>query len=405
MNTPTNIPHITTLLPHGAVSMITLVDALIARAYDMRASDIHIDPHPTDAVVRVRVDGVLEPLCSIDTTTYLEVIARIKICARLRTDEHHTPQDGRLRILTPLGVSIDIRVAIAPTYHGENAVLRLLVEKREDFSLTSLGFREREVTEIKQALERPSGMILATGPTGSGKTTTLYALLALLNTPQRSIITIEDPIEYSLSNVRQIQVNPQTNLTFASGLRSILRQDPDIIMVGEIRDKETAMLSVNTALTGHLLLSTLHTNDAATTLPRLIDMRVEPFLIASTVSLVIGQRLVRRICKNCTTTYTLSDAEKQRVLKLIPNAVMNTHFMRGTGCDTCKQSGYVGRICINEVLVMHDSIRDAILAKRSSAAIRAEAIRLGMHTMLEDGYRKARAGTTTLAELFRVIHE
>ncbi len=290
------------------LSIIRFVDALIHDAYDVRSSDIHLDPGVQGVRIRFRIDGVLQDVETMPLAVHTEAIARIKILCGLRTDEHQAAQDGRFRLAVPGGSSVDVRVSIVPTYYGENSVMRLLADQAEEFSLDSLGFTPAHREKIMRAAQKPHGMILATGPTGSGKTTTLYTLVKMLNVPDISIITIEDPIEYSISGINQIQVNAKSGLSFANGLRSMLRQDPNVIMVGEIRDVETAGLAVNTALTGHLVLSTLHTNDAPTTLPRLLDMKVEPYLIASTVNIAIGQRLVRRICASCKESHELTKA-------------------------------------------------------------------------------------------------
>lgn len=396
-------PDIQTLFPrdHGVVE---LVESLILHAHAHRASDIHIDPRHTNTHIRLRVDGVLRDICHIQKEYYPEFVSRIKICAKLRTDEHQAPHDGRFRIIAT-DLSIDVRVSIVPTYHGESVVLRLLVPQRETLSLTSLGFLEKDSETLLSALRKTSGMILVTGPTGSGKTTTLYTLMNILNAPDVSIITLEDPIEYSLENIKQIQVNHHTALTFSSGLRSVVRQDPNIIMVGEIRDLETASLAVNSALTGHLLLSTLHTNDAATTLPRLIDMHIEPYLIASTVSVVVGQRLVRKICSNCTEPYILTDIEKHYIETHLPATPPLKEYLHGKGCEHCLETGFSGRISIGEVLVITPEIQDAIMKKESAAILRTHARMQGMSTMLEDGFKKVVAGHTTVQELLRVIHE
>ena len=281
------------------------------------------------------------------------------------------------------------------------------MEHSEIKSLDYLTFSDADRKKIMRAIEKPNGMILATGPTGSGKTTTLYTVLRKLNTPDVSIITIEDPIEYSLSGINQIQVNAATGLTFADGLRSILRQDPDIIMVGEIRDKETAGIAVNAALTGHLLLSTLHTNDAATTLPRLLDMGVEPFLIASTVNVAIGQRLVRTICKECKAPKKLTDAEFKRLGEFIPEKTLGNHhdFFQGKGCAVCGNTGYTGRLSIYEILEIDDDIRQAIMQKANGGDIKKIAISKGMTTLLEDGFKKSLEGLTTIEEILRVVQE
>jgi type IV pilus assembly protein PilB len=372
------------------ISIISFVNTLLLHAHSLRASDIHIDPALKEVHIRMRVDGVLEDICACPKDIHSEIISRIKVLAGLRTDEHQAAQDGRFRFAFPETEGhIDLRVSIIPTYHGENAVMRLLANKSEHHSLQDLGFSEGDAKKIEAAIQKPSGMILSTGPTGSGKTTTLYTLLKMLNSKEISIITIEDPIEYAVEGIEQIQVNPRASLTFANGLRSILRQDPDIIMVGEIRDAETAGIAVNTALTGHLLLSTLHTNDAATTLPRLLDMGIDAYLVASTINIAIGQRLVRRICKDC----------KEEV------EVNGEKFFRGTGCEECNQSGYKGRLSINEVLVADNDIREAIMQKASAAKLREIAVKNGMTTMLQDGMEKARRGETTLEEIIRVTHE
>lgn len=373
-------------LAQESVSIIALVDSLLEEAYRFSASDIHIDPTPHGMRVRVRVDGVLDERHQLPLPMHSEIISRIKVLSGLRTDEHAKAQDGRFRFYMPAGVSIDVRVSIVPTYHGENAVMRLLSSGEKHYSLADLGFTESDRNKIHTAIRKSGGMILATGPTGSGKTTTLYTLLQLLNKKEVSIVTIEDPIEFAVDNIEQIQVNHKAGLTFGSGLRSILRQDPDIIMVGEIRDAETASIAVNTALTGHLLLSTLHTNDAATTLPRLLDLGLDAYLVASTVTAAIGQRLVRKICTAC-------------------RVCMSEGVYKGEGCDICNGSGYKGRLCINEVLTADPEIREAILRKASAEELKAIAVKNGMTTMLEDGIEKARRGETTMEEVLRVVQD
>ncbi len=389
------------------ISIINLVNYIIEQAHALHASDIHIDPGHSDVKIRFRIDGVLQDMNICPKTIHSEIISRIKILSGMRTDEHQAAQDGRFRISTESEEAIDVRVSIAPTYYGENAVMRLLSDKAEEFSLKSLGFSAENLKKLQWAIKRPYGMILATGPTGSGKTTTLYTLVKMLNTRETSIITIEDPIEYSIDGINQIQVNPRTELTFANGLKSVLRQDPNIIMVGEIRDSETAGIAVNTALTGHLLLSTLHTNDAATTLPRMLDLGVESYLIASTVNLILGQRLVRKICNNCKRPKTITPAEIQSLMEIIPNKSLmkQKEFFYGTGCEDCNFSGYSGRIGIHEVLVPDNIIRDAILKKAPASDIKQLAISQGMVTMVEDGFEKAKLGITTLDEILRMLHE
>jgi type IV pilus assembly protein PilB len=390
----------------AAMSIIKLVDALVACAYATRASDIHLDPRDKETVIRMRIDGVLQDVSAYPTHIHNEVISRLKILCGLRTDEHQAAQDGRFKV-TLEDTGVDVRTSIVPTYYGENAVLRLLSDQAEEFTLDSLGFTSENREKIEKAIRKPHGMILATGPTGSGKTTTLYTIVKMLNVPEVSIITIEDPIEYSLSGVNQIQVNHRTGLTFANGLRSMLRQDPNIIMVGEIRDMDTAGLAVNTALTGHLVLSTLHTNDAPTTLPRLLDMKVEPYLIASTVNIAIGQRLVRKICPHCKTEKTMSPAEAKSLSEIMPSELLAQHttFYVGTGCPRCGNMGYSGRAGLHEVMVIDGPVRDAILRKASSTEIRDVALKQGMKPLIEDGFYKAAQGITTIEEVLRMRYE
>lgn len=394
--------------PVHTISVVALVDRFIELAYATGASDIHIQPESKGVRVRFRVDGLLRDFFDkekISLELNHEIISRIKVMSGLRTDEHLAPQDGRFKTKIEGLDDIDVRVSIVPTYYGENAVLRVLAVT-QDFDLKDLGFSEDGLRRVEKAIGKPYGMILANGPTGSGKTTTLYTILKRLNKPEASIITIEDPIEYSLDGTTQIQVNTQTGLTFASGLRSILRQDPNIVMVGEIRDEETAGIAVNAALTGHLVLSTLHTNDAATTFPRLIDMGVPPFLVASTVNIAMGQRLVRRLCQSCKTERELSKEQIASLKEIIPEAdSKDARFYVGEGCETCSHSGYAGRIGIREVLEVTKEIQELIMARSNATAIKEAAVRNGMVTMLRDGYEKARQGETTLEEVLRLIHE
>ena len=395
-------------MPEGEISIINLVDGMMEYAFLARASDIHLDPYEDKLNVRYRIDGVLHEIFTIPKEIHLEIIARIKVLSGLRTDEHQAAQDGRFRISTQNEKRmVDVRVSIAPTYYGENGVLRLLAEQGEAFTLDHLGFNDRDLHKLKRAITKPYGMILATGPTGSGKTTTLYGVIKELNKPEVSIITIEDPIEYSISGIDQLQVNARTGLTFAGGLRSILRQDPNVIMVGEIRDEETAGIAVNAALTGHLLLSTLHTNDAPTALPRLIDMKIEPFLIASTVNIVLGQRLVRKICPECKITKKLTAEELKSLLDVAPEKLISGHqdFSYGKGCVACDQSGYRGRIGIYEVMEIDEEIRAAIVRRADASEIKKIAVKNGMTTMVEDGFQKILSEITTIEEILRVIHE
>ena len=391
-------------------SVIELVATLIEDAYTLRTSDIHIEPVADSVTVRFRIDGVLQDAYSLPRIILPEVISRVKILASLRTDEHQAAQDGRFHIVVDAH-DIDVRVSITPTYYGENAVLRLLADNSTDFNLTALGFSEDNQKKIVAAVRRPHGMILATGPTGSGKTTTLYTLVKMLESKDISIVTIEDPIEYAMPGITQIQMNQRTGLSFANGLRSILRQDPDVIMVGEIRDSETAGIAVNTSLTGHLLLSTLHTNDAATTLPRLLDMGIDAYLVASTVNIAIGQRLVRRLCPDCKKKVTLSDIERTALTDSLPPRLQKAHkstgniFYENVGCASCDNTGFSGRVGLYEVLTVTPAVRDAILKKSSATVIRDIAIEEGMTTMFEDGLGKALAGETTIREVLRTINE
>ena len=393
----------------GGISVIRLVDNLVENAVDLRASDIHIDPEEKDLRVRFRIDGVLHDNFVFPKDLHSEVITRIKVLSGLRTDEHQAAQDGRFRIIMRHGnpKPVDIRVSIAPTYYGENCVMRLLGETAQFFTLETLGFSPKNLEKIEHAMKKPYGLILATGPTGSGKTTTLYSILKKLNTKDVSIITVEDPIEYSMEGTDQIQVNPRTGLTFAQGLRFILRQDPNIIMVGEIRDNETAGIAVNAAMTGHMVLSTLHTNDAATTLPRLLDMEGEPFLITSTVNIAIGQRLVRKLCLACKVERRLKPEELMALTANISSPLLKgrTQFYMGMGCKECDGSGFKGRIGIHEVIEMNESLRALIMKQANASEIQAEAVRQGMVPMIEDGLAKAFMGITTVEEVLRVFHE
>lgn len=390
-----------------AASAVLILEALIEQAFAVRASDIHIDPTAEAICVRFRVDGVLQLVHTLPLSVHAELLSRLKILCGLRTDEHQAAQDGRLRHVCTGGDTIDIRVSIMPLYFGENAVLRLLIAGAENFSLASLGFSESNQQKILTAMKKPYGMILATGPTGSGKTTTLYTLLSLQNTKETAIVTIEDPIEYAIAGVNQIQVNPRTGLTFAHGLRSMLRQDPNTIMVGEIRDGETAGLAVNIALTGHIVVSTLHTNDAATTLPRLLDMKIEPYLIASTVNIAIGQRLVRRLCGNCKKEKILTEIEVAAIAHFLPSGTVqaDTKVYERSGCELCQHQGYSGRVGIHEVLVISPIIREAIIARASAADLRTLAMREGMVPLIADGLHKVLTGTTTIEEVLKINYE
>jgi len=389
------------------LSIVNLVDAIIGHGNELHSSDIHIDPADNAIKVRFRIDGVLHTIHSLPKSIYPEVLCRVKILSNLRIDEHQTAQDGRFRLTKETGNHIDIRVSVVPTYFGENIVLRLLTDNEDQFTLEKLGYRPLEAAKILKAIKRPHGMILVTGPTGSGKTTTLYTFIKMLNREDVSIITIEDPIEYAIAGITQIQVNQNHGLTFANGLRSILRQDPDLIMVGEVRDQETAAIAVNTALTGHLLFSTLHTNDAVTTLPRLHDMGIESYLVASTVNLIIGQRLLRQNCPHCRHNRKITDAEKVSLKEIVPADLLNqlNEQTIGKGCDKCGQTGFYGRLSLNEVLLVDDVVREAILRRESIATLKKLAVERSMVPMLNDGILKVIDGDTTIEEVLRVINE
>jgi len=397
--------------PIEEISIVNLLQDLILYSYYLRASDLHFEPFDRYIRVRARIDGVMHTIFTLPKEIQDEIITRIKILSNLRIDEHLIPQDGRFKYkVSDEEKEFDIRVSIMPTYYGENCVMRLLVEPEKVFTLENLGFSMRDLEIVKRAILKPYGMILVTGPTGSGKTTTLYTILKLLNSENVTIITLEDPIEYSLEGINQIQVNPQAGLTFDNGLRSILRQDPDIIMVGEIRDKETAAISINAALTGHLLLSTLHTNDSATVFPRLLEMGIEPFLIASTINVVLAQRLVRTICEECKEKRILTDIEIKGLEQFVPpeifkQLVQKRQVYYGKGCSICNQTGYLGRIGIFEVLNVSQAIRQAIIERKHSSEIKEIAQKEGMTTIIEDGFSKVLRGITTIEEVLRVIHE
>lgn len=387
-------------------SVTQLIDLIVRKAWESGTSDIHIDPMDDAIIIRYRIDGVLYDVLSLKKEVQPLIITRIKVLSSLRTDEHFISQDGRFRASYEMG-NVDLRVSIIPTFHGENVVMRLLVGGARALSLEQLGFSPSDLKKIQMYMKQPYGMILATGPTGSGKTTTLYSVLQILNSRDVSIVTIEDPIEFAIPGLTQIQVNVATNLTFSQGLRSIVRQDPNIVLVGEIRDTETASIAVNAAMTGHLLLSTLHTNDAATTLPRLLDMQIEPFLIATTVNLAIGQRLVRKLCQKCREQYTMSKEEIATLAELVPEELLtkNKTVYRAKGCEACNHTGYVKRMGIYEVLEVTEAIRELIKRRASADDIMAKARADGMTTMLEDGFQKVAQGITSIEEILRVVHD
>ena len=379
---------------------------LVEYAYREQVSDIHIEPEEERSLVRFRIDGILHDVLLFPKNLHDRIITRIKVLSRLRTDEHLASQDGKMRIQME-EENLDIRVSILPIVDGEKIVLRLLASQSRQFSLTDLGMNETDLQKVTKAYGKSYGMILSTGPTGSGKSTSIYAILKILNIREKNITTIEDPVEYRIKGVNQIQVNPKTNLTFASGLRSILRQDPNIVMVGEIRDSETAGIAVNAALTGHLVLSTLHTNDAATALPRLIDMKVEPFLVASTINVIVAQRLVRKICDLCKTSV---DTSFEEISKNLPLEMVKKHFgdkkqlhiYQGAGCKVCHGTGYNGRIGLFEVLEINSDLKKLINTKADSDTILKKAQEAGMAIMFDDGLDKVVKGITTIEEVLRV---
>jgi type II secretory ATPase GspE/PulE/Tfp pilus assembly ATPase PilB-like protein len=380
-----------------------IIDEIIKDAVDFRASDIHFEPQEKEIIIRFRIDGVLHETGRLSNEHYENILNRIKVQAHLRTDEHLAAQDGSIRYDKD-GKTIDLRVSIAPTLDGEKIVIRILAEYFRGFTLNDLGLSPKNQELVTAASQKPFGMILTAGPTGAGKTTTLYGILKFLNREEVNIATIEDPVEYKIPGVNHIQVNPQTNLTFASGLKSIVRQDPDIVLVGEIRDWETADLAVNAGLTGHLMLSTLHANDAATAIPRLLDMKVEPFLLASTLELVIAQRLVRRICEECRYSYQENIEEIGKYLtqaeKYFPEK--NVTLYRGKGCNACAGTGYKGRIAIFELIQASTELQDLILKNPSTKQIWELARKNGAISMFEDGIEKVKFGVTTLEEVMRI---
>ncbi len=383
-----------------------MVDLLIVYAYQDKASDIHIEPEEKDLLIRFRIDGVLHDILVLPKNIHNRILTRIKVLSSLRTDEHMTAQDGKLHIRMN-DEDLDVRVSILPIVDGEKAVLRLFSTRSRQYTLSNLGMSDEDLAKVTGAFSRSYGMILSTGPTGSGKSTSIYSILKLLNTREKNITTIEDPVEYRIKGINQIQVNTKANLTFAAGLRSILRQDPNIVFVGEIRDMETASIAVNAALTGHLVLSTLHTNDAATALPRLIDMKIEPFLVASTVNVIVAQRLLRRICDMCRTTLSMS---ADQLAEHIPLTYIQKYFgtnkevniYKGTGCKICHNTGYAGRIGVFEIMQVSKAIKELIVNKADSDVIAKKAMEEGMKTMLEDGLEKVTKGQTTIEEVLRV---
>lgn len=380
-----------------------IFEEIIKDAISYRASDIHFEPQGKEAIVRFRIDGMLRLAGAITMEYYENVLNRIKIQSNLRTDEHFAPQDGAIRFITK-DSSVDLRVSIAPTLDGEKVVIRILAEYIKGLTFVDLGFSDYHIKLIEEASKKPFGMILVSGPTGSGKTTSLYALIKRLNTPEVNITTIEDPVEYRMPGANQIQVNLKTNLTFAKGLRAVVRQDPNVILVGEIRDAETAETAVNAALTGHLLLSTFHANDAATSIPRLLEMEIEPFLLASTLELIIAQRLIRCICEACRYSYVEKISKLKVILPQINSYFKGTDITlyKGKGCSSCNYSGFKGRTSVVEMIPITRSIKGLINKKPSSEEVWQMAKKDGAKSLFEDGIEKVKIGVTTLEEIIRV---
>ncbi len=405
--------------------VVRIVDTLLKHAILQSASDIHIEPEEQAVRVRYRIDGILHDAMSLPKQILPGIVARIKVLSNLKLDEHRLPQDGRFKI-EKNDYKISFRVSMLPVFDGEKIVMRLLDESSKGLTLEKMGLWGKGLEAVHQQIKRPNGMILVTGPTGSGKTTTLYTIMDILNTPEVNISTVEDPVEYRMPRINQTQVNPKIGMTFAAALRSLLRQDPDILMVGEIRDKETLEIAIHSAMTGHLVLSTLHTNSAAGALPRMLDMGAEPFLVASTTNVIVAQRLVRKICTECRTEYSLSEKEVKVIAanfnideilefmkkseplkgKIKPNDKWDKiKFFKAKGCDQCNHEGYHGRIGIFEVLDIDDEIQKLITEKASSDQIEKRAKEKGMGTMVDDGFVKAAQGWTTIEEILRVTKE
>ncbi len=380
--------------------VIRFVNLLISRAVEQRASDIHIEPFENELKVRYRIDGVLHDVEAPARRLQAAIVSRVKIMSKLNIAERRLPQDGRIK-LRLMGREIDLRVSTLPTLYGESVVLRILDRSSIVVTLGSLGFPEDTLAQFDRLITKPYGMILVTGPTGSGKTTTLYGALDKINSPDKKLITIEDPVEYQLFGVNQIHVKPQIGLTFANGLRSIVRQDPDVIMVGEIRDAETAEIAIQAALTGHLVFSTLHTNDAAGAVSRLLEMGVEDYLLASSLLGVLAQRLVRKVCEKCRRSAEITPTVQRELGG--DGAAMEIY--EGTGCEACAQTGYRGRSGIFELLLVNEVIRPLILKRSSADMLKDAGVQQGMRTLREDGWHKVRTGVTTVAEVVRVTQE
>ena len=406
--------------------IVKIVDTLLKHAIVEGASDIHIEPEEKDVMVRYRVDGILHDAMVLPLKVLPGIVARIKILANLKIDEHRLPQDGRFKIKTP-DYKVAFRVSVLPVFDGEKVVMRLLDESSKNLNLEQIGFSKKDLKAVESSIKKPNGMILVTGPTGSGKTTTLYTILSVLNSPKVNISTLEDPIEYRMPRINQTQINPKIGLSFASGLRTFLRQDPDIIMVGEIRDRETAEMAIHSALTGHLVLSTLHTNSAAGTLPRLLEMGIESFLLASTTNVIVAQRLVRKICPDCKKSYRLDEAALKKlseqynlemIVKVLKErkiiressgdykkVLLGLDFFKGEGCSHCHQRGYKGRVGVFEVMEITNEIKKILSKGAGAEEMEEKAIKNGMSTIVQDGFAKAVQGITSIEEVMRVTKE
>jgi type IV pilus assembly protein PilB len=381
--------------------IVQLVDAVFRQAVAKKASDIHIEPYEDHTKVRFRIDGVLHPVMTVPKEFVSALVARIKVMANLDITESRQPQDGRV-VTEVQHRPVDLRISTLPLMFGEKVVIRILDKEATEFNLGKLGFGQKHEDTFRAILERPNGIILVTGPTGSGKSTTLYTALTILNSSDRNIVTLEDPVEYQLAGINQVQVNTKVGLTFARGLRSILRQDPDVIMVGEIRDQETAEIAIQSALTGHLVLSTLHTNDAPGAITRIVNMGIEPFLISASVLMIIAQRLIRVLCPKCKTPFNPSDAVIERLKSILGDAYNAGTFYEAKGCDHCHDTGYKGRRGIYEIMPMDAAVRELTVNKGTLDEMRAMARKQGMHTLLEEGALAVTNGTTTIEEMMRV---
>lgn len=383
--------------------IIRLVNSLLFRAVKQKASDIHIEPFERDLLVRFRINGILYDIIKPPKRAQSAIISRVKIMSQLNIAEKRLPQDGRIRIKIA-GKDIDIRVSTVPTSHGESVVMRLLDASAVLLDLDTLGLIGRHLDTVNSLIHRKNGIVLVTGPTGSGKTTTLYSCLSKINSRELKILTIEDPVEYQLPGVNQVQINPKIDLTFAAGLRSFLRQDPDVIMVGEIRDKETAEIAIQASLTGHLVFSTLHTNDAASSITRLVEMGIEPFLVSSSIAGIIAQRLVRTVCRDCARKY-VPEEEELNGIGLTLADLQGRQIFRPVGCPNCMETGYTGRIGIYEIMLVTDEIRNELMKGSDASTIKKIAVAQGMKTLRDDAASKVIAGMTTIAEVLRVTQE